>query len=750
MKFTKYILSVILIVAAISSYGISAYESQLDSLDRKLQQNYEKGAPSADNFALLRKIYNLVKIAEPQLALEYACQAQQLAISEDQLDAQAEWQEAIADIHFKQRVYFMAMDEYFSAYCLYKSLESSVRMGYTLLKYGDTYFIQNMEEIAKKNYQKADSIFTQYQCQEGRSEALNRLGRTELANYQYETAIEYFNQSLAIAQSINNPELAALAYCYMAEAYDQTEDYENEDKYLNLAVTKYRLSGESFERGNTFFQMGEMCLKNEAYDQALTNYMRAFNIFNTFGPIRQVASAINRLGRVSYLQGDFMNACTQGKKALSMALEHNDWQPLNYDWQEERIEALKLLADINSRLGRTDSAYIFLGQYAQACDSLFEAKKQASNTEMQVSKSTQAKEQELAMAEVTIQKKQTLNNIIACFSAIVVVFLIYVFINARKQKRVNELLQKTNEEINTKNEKITLQNEEITRQKELVESVNAEIRLRNDEIEAFNETITSSINYAGRIQHAMLPGEDFIKKHFVDGFIYFHPKEVVSGDFYWFSEVKQQKPSLFRRKDDDGKLIMAVIDCTGHGVPGAFMSMLGDAFLNQIVNLQNITQPSLILQELHKLVRTTLQQETTENNDGMDAAIVTIDKQNHVMEFAGAKNPLIYIQNGTVEKVNGDIKSIGGMQKEDERTFTNHLIDITLPTKFYIYSDGYQDQFGGENKRKLMAKRFRDVLTEKHELPFAQQNDELFNFMKNWRGKFDQMDDTTILGVQIN
>jgi serine phosphatase RsbU (regulator of sigma subunit) len=253
----------------------------------------------------------------------------------------------------------------------------------------------------------------------------------------------------------------------------------------------------------------------------------------------------------------------------------------------------------------------------------------------------------------------------------------------------------------------------------------------------------------------MLPDQEFIKRHFEDGFIYFRPREVVSGDFYWFSEVKSLKPpTLFRRKgaseDEGSKLILSVIDCTGHGVPGAFMSMLGDAFLNQIVNLQKITQPAKILDELHNLVRTTLQQETTENNDGMDAAIIMIDRATQTMQYAGAKNPLIYIQDGKIEKVNGDLKSIGGIQKEDVRTFTCHEIDISKPTTIYIYSDGYQDQFGGDSGRKFMAKRFRELLVENANLPFAEQSNILYKRFVEWRGNTIQMDDTTILGVKVS
>ncbi len=713
----------------------------LDSLNRRLQRNYENGVQPEENLKILRTIYDMTKIASPYLALEYAGQALQLSSSiKDSTAVQAEWYEAIADIYFEQKVYYLAMKNYYDSHLLYKNAEDPIRSAYALMYYGDTYYIQSVEEEAMRNYTKADSIFISHGHNEGHGETMLRMGRVELGRYQYDKAMDYFQKALGFAKNIKSTKLQADAYSYIAEIYDQDEDYENEETQLNNAVTQYRMAGDKYEMAKIYFRLGEMHFKNEKLDDAYTNFMRAYNIFSGFGTLKQVAAIDNRLGRIGYIQGDFATAEIQAKRALSTS-DANQW--LN-----EKAEALQLLSDINNRLGRVDSAYIYLNRFTSAADSVFLAKKEESFSELQVTISTQEKEKELAIAEQTIQRKQNVTNMIVIISIIVGLFLVYALINFLRAKKMNTLLTKTNDEINRKNG-------EITKQRDQLEHVTAELRQRNDDIEAVNEAINSSIKYAARIQGAMLPNADFIHKHFPDGFIYFHPREMVSGDFYWFSEVKSQRPpTLFRRKDlaeDDGsKLILAVIDCTGHGVPGAFMSMLGDAFLNQIVNLQKITEPDQILNELHNLVRATLQQETTENNDGMDAAIIVVDKANHSLKFAGAKNPLIYIQDGKPEKINGDLKSIGGIQKEEEHTFTCHELDINTPTTIYIYSDGYQDQFGGDKGRKFMAKKFREFLVEIADQPFTEQSDILYKRFIEWRGNTIQMDDTTILGVKVS
>ncbi len=742
MKLLKYT-ALILAMLSLSMSEASAnnsIDSKLDSLEVKLQLSIEQEAPIEERLYILKAMYGITKITNDQMALEYCGQAIEMMTEAGDESQMAEWMEAVADVYFEKRVYYMAMERYHQAYARFHSEGDDVRAAYALMSVGDTYFIQNLEDVALQNFIKADSLFRINDCLEGRSEALMKIGRSELRNYQYDKAIQLFNQACSIAEQCNSPRLVAQVYRYMADVFDMNDDFEQEENYLNMAVTKYRVSGDRFDMARVYSQLGDMHFKNEDFDKAYVNYISASNIFEGFGNIENVAFVCNRLARINYIQGDMATAERMGRKALDMSRD--------YMWLEPEAEALLLLSDIHNDQHRVDSAYYYMSLYTRVSDELYQKKKSESFSDLQVSLSTQEKEAALASAEQQIQRNKTITFIIIAFSVVVALFLVYVARNFQKAKKMNAMLTKTNEEIN-------LKNEEILRQKEIVDKVNEEVRLRNKEIEAINESINSSINYAGRIQKAMLPDQAFLKQHFADGFVYFHPREVVSGDFYWFSEVKAQKaPSLFRRRgadeDEGSKLIMAVIDCTGHGVPGAFMSMLGDAFLNQIVNLQKITEPDKILEEINNLVFTTLQQDTTENNDGMDGAIIVVDKAAHTLKYAGAKNPLILLQDGKVEKINGDLKSIGGIQKTDDRSFTCHEIDITNPTTIYIYSDGYQDQFGGDHGRKFMAKRFRDMLVELSSLPFDEQSELLYKRFTDWRGNIIQMDDTTVLGIKFS
>jgi len=283
-------------------------------------------------------------------------------------------------------------------------------------------------------------------------------------------------------------------------------------------------------------------------------------------------------------------------------------------------------------------------------------------------------------------------------------------------------------------------------------------------IEKKNEDITSSINYAKRIQDASLPRMDKIKKMLPKSFLFFKPREIVSGDFYWcmHTEPKPIYDELAAFEEnrqavigfEPAKILIAAVDCTGHGVPGAFMSLIGNNLLNEIVISKGITSPEIILKELHKGVRNALQQAESDNKDGMDMALCVIDEKNKIVEYAGAKNPLIYIQNGELHEVKADKLPIGGSQKEKERTFTKHTININTPTTFYVFSDGFQDQFGGPEGRKFMIKYMKTLLLEIHTRPMEEQRSLLAHAIEDWmlyhpHEPQRQIDDILVIGFQI-
>ncbi len=288
--------------------------------------------------------------------------------------------------------------------------------------------------------------------------------------------------------------------------------------------------------------------------------------------------------------------------------------------------------------------------------------------------------------------------------------------NAEKERLYKEL------EAYSKNleQKVAERTIEITKQKQI--------------IEAKNQSITESINYAKRIQEATLPSLDEIKAAFQDSFVFFKPRDIVSGDFFWFRQRGSQT-------------IITSVDCTGHGVPGAFMSLIGNDILHEIIDALGVTEADKILNELHKGVLRALRQSESNSRDGMDIALCAIDQERKVMHYAGARCPLIYVRNDEVHEIKADILPIGGAQQLKERHYTKHEIPLDGQTMFYIFSDGYQDQFGGPEGQKIMRKGLKNLLLRVHKEPCEAQKQHLESYIQEWMGnKYAQLDDILVIG----
>jgi len=305
--------------------------------------------------------------------------------------------------------------------------------------------------------------------------------------------------------------------------------------------------------------------------------------------------------------------------------------------------------------------------------------------------------------------------------------------NAELEKRVKNRtakLQETNEELNQINEELIV----------TIETVN----VQNTVIRKKNEDITAGINYAQRIQQAVFPDIKKIQAVFPESFIFFKPRDIVSGDFYYFSEKAN-------------KVFLIGADSTGHGVPGAFMSMIGHSFFNQIIHIQNITSPNLILEYMRTAIRVALKQDQTGSRDGMEVSVCVLHRDStkngfEKLEFSGAGQPLYYFRelSDEVQIFHGDRIFIGGTVIKKENNFIKHTAQLQRGFTFYIFSDGYADQFGGKKGRKFMKKRFRELLTRIHTQPLAKQYQILGNELNQWQGKtHDQVDDILVIGIRI-
>ena len=316
--------------------------------------------------------------------------------------------------------------------------------------------------------------------------------------------------------------------------------------------------------------------------------------------------------------------------------------------------------------------------------------------------------------------------------------LIYLFIVVRTRN-----LQKAKIELE---QEVQLRTYQLRQEKEKVEIVNKEVTEQKAIIEAKNHDITDSIKYAKNIQEALLPPLQNLHKELKDAFVLYLPKDIVSGDFYWFAKR-------------NNKRFIASVDCTGHGVPGAFMSIIGNTLLNEIVTEKNITSPAEILNELHLGVKTALKQSGNSENerrDGMDIALCSLNEDGTLLEYAGANRPLWFFKKNksgeeAFEMIKANKFPIGGLEMENEvkRTFTNHTFNVEKGDVVYIFSDGYADQFGGAKGKKFMVGNMQKLISEIYQKPIKEQEQLLLKNFLEWKGELEQVDDVLVIGFRI-
>jgi serine phosphatase RsbU (regulator of sigma subunit) len=304
------------------------------------------------------------------------------------------------------------------------------------------------------------------------------------------------------------------------------------------------------------------------------------------------------------------------------------------------------------------------------------------------------------------------NPFLILYSLVIIVFIFLLGLSQRQR------LIKTRKLLNDKEQAL-----------KIIESQKLELELKN-------KNITDSLIYAHRIQEARLPSEAYFKEHFKDSFIFFKPKDIVSGDFYWIGV----------RNDN---VFIVAADCTGHGVPGALMSMIGLEIIEKTINEGNIEMPSHILAVLDKGLEKTFSREKNIGNiirDGMDIGLCMINKKQRKILYAGAFFPLYIIRDNSLIEIKGD-KIIIGMNKE-ELAYKDHEIDLMNDDILYIFSDGYADQFGGSENRKFMYRRFRYLLLTIHNFPLSDQKAILDENIKTWMGSNSQVDDIMVIGFR--
>ncbi|HCX99249.1 MAG TPA: hypothetical protein DG754_03835 [Bacteroidales bacterium] len=593
-------------------------------------------------------------------------------------------------------------------------------------------------QLALEQYQKSLSTFERLNNRTYAARVSSEIGlvygsleRSTLAvkdnEINYNKALEFHRAALKIHKEEENLPLIAESLNNIANSYSRLA--------INEFVSKY---GEFWEDSLHKLPANEILAK---FSNAFEYYNEALAIFEKTEETSEIVNVNNNLGSHYIYTRNWQKSRQKLNKALTLARQINSQQEIalalfnfgelffrqnNLEYAEQYlIQSLNItkelgvknavmhthqrLAKVYEQKGNLPKALSHHKSFNLIKDELFSEQSQKIITEMQTKYETEKKEQELMLMrnqdelQKSVIQRQRLTLAITIGGLIVILVFAVLLINMVRQK------QNANRILKEKNKLISHQKQEIT----------------------------DSIQYASRIQNAILPPPNVLKETLKEHFVLFLPRDIVSGDFYWFT--KRQN-----------KMILVAADCTGHGVPGAFMSMLGISSLYEIVNKEGTMQPAQILNLLRDFVKQTLSQtgKQDEQKDGMDISLCMLDTENMKLEWAGAYNPLLLIRNREIIEYKADKMPVG-IHITDHKPFTNHVIDIKPDDRFYMYSDGFPDQFGGKDGRKYMSKRFKQFLLEIHQKPMAEQKEILHQEHLNWRDDSEQIDDIVIFGVRV-
>jgi serine phosphatase RsbU (regulator of sigma subunit)/Tfp pilus assembly protein PilF len=583
---------------------------------------------------------------------------------------------------------------------------------------GEIYYEMGEYNKALNKHIKAYNLYEKIGDKKGISDALNYIGTMYDILREPEKALDALQRSLNIRLEIGNTHNIADSYNNIGVFYYYQEEY---DKALDNYLKAMNTLPDSIRstKSNYFNNIGEIyCIKKD-YKLASEYFQKSIAISRAKGDDYHTAITMRNIGSVYVGIEMYNEGLKYLNQSLEIALKINSKLQVK-EIYDELCRTYQLIRDFENALKyKTLSAKIN--------DSIFNEQHLREIAEMNTKYETVEREKKIAILNQKEERSRNMRNSLIAISAFFILLAFVLLFRYIEKKKANVILQ------NQRNE-LKIKNEEISQQKK--------------EIEIKSKHITDSINYASRIQAAILPSEKFISEILTNFFVFFKPRDIVSGDFYWVRKV-------------ENKILATVADCTGHGVPGAFMSMLGVSILNEIVRKKEITQANHVLEELRNQVKTTLGQtgKQNEQKDGMDMVFCVIDTETKKLEFAGANNSAYIIRsspNAQFEPVNstneiirlkGNHQPIGIHLKE--HPFTNQEFQLQKGDTIYMSTDGYIDQFGGQKGDRFKTRRYKDILLSVQEKPLVYQKKHLDEVFTTWKGRNEQIDDVLIMAIRI-
>jgi serine phosphatase RsbU (regulator of sigma subunit)/tetratricopeptide (TPR) repeat protein len=542
----------------------------------------------------------------------------------------------------------------------------------------------------------------------GMSVALNNIGNVYSSQGDELKALEYYKKDLRICEKLNDKEGMAVSYANIGAEYVELGDPEKGAAFEMKSMQIKQELGDRVGVGGSYLNMGNIYEAMDELDEALEYSFKALAILKESGSKTDVGIVYINLGSTYNKQGNYKMAIRYSLLGLEVSKSIGDLDNIRLCYEN--------LSNAYAATGKYDEAYNAHVKFKQFTDSIFNESNSRQLYEVNTNYEVEKKEAELnAKAELekerlkTIAGEENKRHLIIMISVIAILLIVVVFsVFLFKRFRITN------------------------KQKDIIE-------IQKHLVDEKQKEIIDSINYAKRIQSAILPAASLIKKQLPHSFIYYKPKDIVAGDFFWFETIEEK-----------GLIFIAAADCTGHGVPGAMVSVVCSNALNRAVNEFRITEPGLILDKTRELVLETFEKSDESVHDGMDISLASIKRTlsgSVVLSWSGANNPLWYFKDGQLTIIKGDKQPIG---KSDHRqNFETHTIELDKGDVFYLFTDGYADQFGGPKGKKFKHKQLEELCYSCFNLPPEKQSEVLAQRFDEWKGNLEQADDVTVIGVVI-
>ncbi len=602
-----------------------------------------------------------------------------------------------------------ALAYYQNAFKIFEQIGDNVGLANALNNIGIVYRNNGNQERALQSFVGALELFQTLGNKVGEANTLNNIGNIYYQQEKYDKALEVYEKSLVISEEVGDKNSMAGKLSNMGGVYLITGDKTKALEHTNKALSIQKDIGDDKGQISTLNNLGAYYLEEKDLVKSLAFFKRAETIEKRIGNHAYSTITLSSIGQIHTLQNQPQQGLEYLKRALTEAKE--------YGSTDDLIKVYATLSEAYADAGDFKRSYDYQQLSVSVSDSLDRVVSARDLAEMQAKFETEQKQREIELLskekqvqDLKLTKQVTVRNMVIAISILALLMLALIYTRYRAKFRANQELDK--------------KNREIEQQKKTVEEKNWEI--------------TSSIEYAKRIQDAIMPSLEEIRTTLPDSFIFYRPKEIVSGDFYWFSK-------------DDEQSYLAAVDCTGHGVPGAFISMIGNDHLNHIVKVEQKKMPDQILNRLHHEIQGTLKQKhgVTDIHDGMDIALCVFNHKQNKLYFSSANRYLYKIRDNELTEIKGDHFNIGGIMHEDVRHYNLHEVDVQKGDVLYIFSDGVTDQFGGEKAKKYGYRRLKETLMDMHHKPMQEQGTLYEKTITDWIGDNDQIDDLLLIGIRI-